>query len=382
MASPATALSAPPLLSWHAQRWPRTIWARWTVRLAIAIPFVALADLVDAVGGRSVTNELLHRHAFSLHLATGLGWVIHAYPPIPIFVARLLPGGAQGLTVAGALCTGILIQLTIEGLMLRGAPVAQSVLLGAAIALTPIFAFVATQDFAAFLTVALLAVALTALLDFTFNHSTESGFISGIGFGLATMCNLAALPFALAGALATFLIAPQVRVRREVARRRAAATVVFFPSAAVVAGWAFLQWRFTGSWTKSFSEADPGLFRFPGGVLASLGRAATSVGHDLAFAPVLVVAAVFLLRRRPSSTGTCLTFVGCLIGDLWIGVPLSAPTIVILLGVVALALLPERLTTSEHVALWVCVALQLGAAYAGLSFGLAPVSAWAHHLLS
>jgi hypothetical protein len=155
-----------------------------------------------------------------------------------------------------------------------------------------------------------------------------------------------------------------------------------FPSAAALAGWAFLQWRFSGSWTRSFAGADPGLFAFPGGAWASLARAASSVGHDLVFAPVLVVAAVLMFSRRPSSAVACLAFVGCVIADLWVGAPLSGPTVVVLLSVVALVLLPERVRASERVALWACVALQVGLAYGGLHLALAPVADWAHRLLS
>jgi hypothetical protein len=383
MASAATSLHAPTFLRWRTQRWPRTNLARWVVRLAVAVPFVGLADLANAAGGPSAANDLLHRQAASLHWASGqLGWVAHAYPPVPLAIARLFPGGALGLAIAGGLCTGVLIQLTIERLMLRSVSALTAVLLTAGVALTPAFWFVATQDFSAFLTLSLLSVALTGLLDFTINRSTESGFIAGIGFGLATMCNPAALPFAVAGALATLFVAPQARAVREIARRRAAATVVLFPSAAALAGWAFLQWRFSGSWTRSFSGSDSDLFRFPGGLWVSLARAATSVGHDLVFAPVLVAAAVLLFSRRPSSALACLAFVGCVIADLWVGAPFSGPTAVILLGVVALVLLPDRLKTSEQMMLWACVALQVGVAYAGLHHGLAPVADWAHRLMS
>jgi uncharacterized membrane protein YadS len=78
----------------------------------------------------------------------------------------------------------------------------------------------------------------------------------------------------------------------------------------------------------------------------------------------------------------CLAFVGCVIADLWVGAPLSGPTVVVLLGVVALVLLPERIRASERVTLWACVALQVGLAYGGLHLALAPVADWAHRLLS
>jgi len=383
MASPATSLHAPTFLRWRTERWPRTNLGRWLVRLAGAVPFVALADLANATTGPSAANELLHRQAASLHWASGqLGWVAHTYPPVTVALARLLPGGGQGLAIAGGLCTGILIQLTIERLMLRAISLLSAVLLTAAVALAPAFWFVATQDFSAFLTLSLLSVALTGLLDFTYNRSTESGFIAGIGFGLATMCDLAAFPFAVAGALATFFVAPQAKAVREIARRRAGATVVLFPSAAALAGWAFLQWRFTGTWTRSFSSTDPGLFRFSGGLWSSLARAASSVGHDLVFTPVLVIAVVVLYSRRPASALACLAFIGCAIVDLWVGTSLSAPTLVVLLGVLALALLPARLTPTEQLVLWGCVALQVAMAYGGLHFGLTPVADWTHRLFA
>jgi hypothetical protein len=383
MASPATALHAPTFLRWRAQRWPRTNLARWVVRLAIAVPFVGLADLANGAGGPSSANQLLHRQAAALHWTSGqLGWVAHFFPPVTLALARVLPGGAKGLAVAGGLLTGILIQLTIERMLLRAVSVFNAVLLTTAVAATPAFWFVATQDFSAFLTLSLLSVALTGLLDFTFNRSTESGFIAGIGFGLATMCNLAALPFAVAGAITTFSIAPRTLVVPEIARRRAAATVVIFPSGAALAGWAFLQWRFSGSWTQSFMGADPDLFHFPGGVWASLARAASTVGSDLLFAPVLVVATALLLSRRPSAAVACLAFVGCLIAGLWVGAPLSNPAAVVLLGVVALVLLPDQLELSERITLWTCVALQVGLAFAGLHLGLQPVAHWAHRLIS
>jgi hypothetical protein len=158
--------------------------------------------------------------------------------------------------------------------------------------------------------------------------------------------------------------------------------VVLFPSAAALAGWAFLQWRFSGSWTKSFTGADPDLFRFPGGAWTSLVRAASTFGGDLLFAPVLVVATALLLSRRPSSALACLAFVSCVIAGLWAGAPLSNPAVVVLLGVVALVLLPDQLGFFERVALWSCVALQIGLAFGGLHLGLDPVASWAHRLLS
>ena len=184
----------------------------------------------------------------------------------------------------------------------------------------------------------------------------------------------------MAGALATLFVVPPAHAPREIARRRAAATVVLFPTAASLAGWAFLQWRFSGSWTRSFALADPTLLHFPGGVGASLTRAAGAVVGDLVFAPVLVVAGTILFGRRPASCVAVLSFVACLVTDVWLGGALSPPTVVVLLSVVGLVLLPDRPSRAEQTVLWVAVVAQVAMAYAGLRYGLAPVEHWARHL--
>lgn len=381
MASAPATLRVPAFLSWREQRWPRTAWARWGLRLAIAVPFVALADLANSRVGASVANVGLHQRAQALTWASGqLGWVAHAYPPLPLALAKLIPGGASGLAVAGALCTGILLQLTIERLILRSVPTASAVILAASVAALPVFWFVAARDFVSFVTLCLLSAALTGLLDFMFNRSTESGFIAGIGFGLATLCDLSALSFAVAGAVATVLVAPRARAVREIARRRAAATVVLFPSAAALAGWSFLEWRFAGSWTRSFRLAEPALFRFVGGAGESLVRSANAVGTDLLFAPMFIVAAALVLTRRPSSFLSGIGVLVCLIADGWFGVSLGRPATVVLLAVVGLALLPERPGRLEQVVLWAAVVLQVAAAFGALHAGLTPVAHWLHQL--
>jgi hypothetical protein len=381
MASAPATLRVPPFLSWREQRWPRAAWARWGLRLAVAVPYVALADLANARGGASAANLALSHQAQALTWTSGrLDWVAHAYPPLPLALARVVPGGAFGLAVAGALCTGVLLQLTVERLILRSVPTASALVLAASVAVMPVFWFVAVRDVVSFLTLSLLSAALTGLLDFMFNRSTESGFIAGIGFGLATLCDLSALSFAVAGAVAAVLVAPRARAVREIARRRAAATVVLFPSAAALVGWSFLEWRFSGSWTRSFTLAEPGLFRFVGGAGGSLVRSANAVGIDLLFAPVFIVAAALVLTRRPSSFLSGVAVLGCLIADGWLGAALGRPATVVLLAVVGLALLPEHPSRLEQGVLWVAVALQVAAAFGALDAGLGPVTHWLHRL--
>jgi hypothetical protein len=378
MGSPATTLATPIFLRWRQERWPGTPSARWAARLLMALPFVALGELATHLGLAAPSNAQLHSQAVALHWTSGVGWVSQSYPPLTIVVARLLPGGTLGLTIAGAVCAGILIQLTIERLVLRSVPLRVAPVLVAGIVFTPVFWYGATQDFSAFLTLTLLSVALTRLLDFMVNRSTESGFMAGLAFGAAAMCAPAAPAFAAAGGLATVLVTRD-RQGREFGRRRAAAAVIVFPCVAALAGWTFLQWRFTGSWDASFSHESPGLLRFPEGVVGSLARAVSLSAHDLVLAPVLVITAAFLLRRRPLSTLACALPVACVIFDQWVGVPLSQTATVLLLAVMGLTVLPQHLTTSERWVLGIGVAAQCGALWYQ-RIGDPAVWSWLHQL--
>ena len=68
---------------------------------------------------------------------------------------------------------------------------------------------------------------------------------------------------------------------------------------AAIAGWVFLEWRFTGSWSASLTYAYPGIGQFPGGVLYELGQAARTAAIDALRTPLLLVSAIVLARRRP-----------------------------------------------------------------------------------
>jgi hypothetical protein len=380
MGSPASTLAAPIFLRWRQERWPARTSARWAARLLLALPFVALGELASHLGLTTPLDAQLHAHAAALEWTSGLGWVSQSYPPLTLAIARALPGGEFTLAIAGAVLAGILIQLTIERLVLRSVPLRVAPLLVAGVVCTPVFWYVATQDFGAMLALTLLSVALTRLLDFVVNRSTESGFVAGLAFGAATMCAPAVPVFALAGGLATVLVPAGGARVRELARTRAAVAVIVFPSAAALAGWMFLQWRFTGSWTASFSHQSPGLLRFPGGVVASFERAVSLTAHDLVLAPVLVITAVFLLARRPLGSLACALPVVCVIADQWLGVPLSQTATVLLLSVMGLTVLPQHLTATERVVLWLGVAAQCGALWYE-RIGDPAVWTWFHHLV-
>ncbi len=218
-----------------------------------------------------------------------------------------------------------------------------------------------------------MSIALTGLLDFVFNQSTESGFIAGLSFGAATLCDPAAGIIALTAGAAALLMG---RHRpHQPARNRATLLVVLFPTLAGMAGWVFLEWRFTGSWSASLTYAYPGIGQFPGGVLYALGQAARTAAIDAARTPLLLVSAAVLLRRRPRSALAALLPVLTIVVIRWIGVPFSWEEALVLLGLLSLTAMPERPSRGEWIALGLAAAVQFGLAI-GLSIEPGTIDSW------
>jgi hypothetical protein len=373
MASLATILEVPTFRNWRRERWPARGIDRWILRLALAVPFVVVGALAAAHGVPAPANSFLYHQGSLVHWGSRqLGWMAYAYPPLPVGVAAVVRS-PTALGVVGGLFAGIAVQISLERLVLRSYRLPAASLFVAAVVGTPIFWYVATQDFAAFLSLVLLSIALTGLLDFVFNQSTESGFIAGLSFGAATLCDPAAGIIALTAGLAALLMG---RHRpHQPARNRATLLVVLFPTLAGMAGWVFLEWRFTGSWSASLTYAYPGIGQFPGGVLYALGQAVRTAAIDAARTPLLLVSAIVLVRRRPRSALAALLPVLTIVVIRWIGVPFSWPEALVLLGLLSLTAMPERPSRGEWIVLGLAGAAQFALAI-GLSVEPGTVNTW------
>ena len=199
--------------TWAEERWPRTAGARWLLRLALALPFAGLALF-----------------------ASGFDAGTQALPPLPALVASLVPGGAIGVSLATCLATGIMLAALGERLIRWEVPVRIGVPL-----LVPALAFAGSQDLTGILTVAFLALALEAFVQFAVAGQTEGAFHAGLLLAGAVLCAPVAVVFALAlGVAAPFVAAERGRAEP------ATWVVLSFPALAALAGWTFLDWIFTG----------------------------------------------------------------------------------------------------------------------------------------
>ncbi len=335
----------------------------------------AAAVIVDGRGYVSVPNAAIEVNG-ALARAGGTAGLKWAYPPIPTFLASVLPGGALTLALVSSVLAGVALASLWGRLERRDVPAPLAVLLLAALALVPAAWYGATQDLAAFAGLAFLIIALDGFVRFTVDYDTRGGFVAGMMLALAFGCDPNALIYAATLAAAAPLLAHQ-RYRNEPGATGATLCVLVFPVAAAAAAWAFLEWRFTGG---AFGTVTAGhdLFAFPGGVLSSAAHATREAAAAALRAPLYLVAGGLLLaRRRIAGLGYALPLLGLMIGQ-WIGLPYSSVSAFMLLTAIAIMTVPAR--PSRAVAWLLGVAAVVQIAVASITVGTPDVTRFLHVL--
>lgn len=326
------------------------------------MPYLIVAFLTADPAGAG-PNAALDRHASLIRWgASDLAFVHELYPPVPTALAGLLPGGVLALAIAGALVAGIVLHVLWERLVLLGQPrwVIAPVLV--AIGAAPAYALTAVDDLAAFVSLALLMTAIAGVLAFAGNGDTGGGFQAGLALGVAAVCNLAAVGYALALSVAAPMIARH-RYRGVPHSVRATMLVVLFPTVAGLGGWAFLEWRYTREVFHTVRE-NSDLLRFRHGFPAAAVDALTATAGAVAQTPLFLVAAAVLVLYRPlAALALALPVVGLLIGTL-AGFPTTDEQNCLLLMLVGAMSLPMRPSRPAGVLFAVAAVVQLAVAWA------------------
>jgi hypothetical protein len=339
--------SLPPVLAerWDARRWPATLLRRTILRALLCLPFMVLGAWEDHRQVQSAVDLDLVRAGQAITFGSSkLDFLAHAYPPVPVVLARLVPGSPGSLAVFGALCAGGLLHICWERLARARVQGWLVALLLVGLAGTPIFWFNATENFVGFLGLACFAVAMAGTLDFLFSARTSGGFAAGLSLALAVLCDPAALVYAVSLIVAVPFLAWE-RFRDEPHIIRSTFAVLAFPTLAVLAAWTFLEWRFTGAVWHPLSVA-PYAFRFHDGVLTGFVLSVRHVGWQVLCSPVFLVSAALVLRRRPVAFLGFLAVPLDLVLTSWFG--LHTPTeqglvLLSVLGVLAVPTQPNRL---------------------------------------
>lgn len=310
-------------------------------RFLLAVPLMVIGIRATLAGHVEASLSALLDQARSLgRSGFSLDRLSAAYPPAPVLIALAVGASAVGVVVVASILAGSALHAAWEKMAIARVPLLTQIALIASVTLIPAVWEVATQDLAAIGGLAMLVIALEGFIRFAFDGDTSGGFTAGLFLAASFFFDPAALVYAVSLALAAPLLA-SARYRGEKAATSAILFVLCFPIAAVLAGWAFLEWRFTGTFF-TFLHHDLGLFGFSGGALHSLGSAALGVVEDVVRAPVyLVVGGAIALRRPIIALGYLLPIVGLVLVH-WVGLPYSAATTIVLLTFLAMISVPNQ----------------------------------------
>lgn len=279
------------------ESFPANAWARWAVRLAFAAPFLVVAFVAAGAGVGSMTvNAGAAARVGSVDWdRADAAWIGQLYPPLGTVLIRLIPGGAVGLAVVGALLAGVLLQLLLEVMVQRRFDPLKITVFLIAIGANPLFAYSATANFEGFLSIALFGIGMTNMARFVTGRNTKAGFESGILFMLSALSDASGLVLVVSAAVTVPLLS--LARKNEYGARWSNVLVVLFPTIAVFASEMFLQLVFLHDPFAVFQRTvqyDPTRW-------AIVPHLFTTLDGLLLVAPMLSGAALAVLSRRPGS---------------------------------------------------------------------------------
>jgi hypothetical protein len=341
---------------WLHRRASHSARRRWAIRVAFAAPLCALALWAEHRGFVGTANALLQQRSDAVTSSSDLEGLRYAYPPLPTFLAAVLPGGTAGVALCTAFFAGIAMQLVVLRLERRQVPLVLMGVLLLSLVGAPALWFEGTQNLSGFLALMFLVIALDGFVRFVARDDTIGGFVAGLMLAAAFLCDPIALVYAIALGAAAPWVAP-APFREAPGAMRATASVLLFPIVALVGSWAFLEWRFTGGAFATI-RADQDWFAFPDGLGATITDALGWTIEALLRSPVYLCVGVLLtLRRRTVALGYAVPLLGLFLAR-FAGVEYSNALAFALLTLVALYSLPRPGPRAERAVLFAAAAAQ------------------------
>lgn len=220
-------------------KYPRTRWRRWMLRLVASIPYIAFAVWFDLASHHTwvgtANAELAARVDGIQWSGSGITVLASLYPPISSIVAIVVPGGALGLGIVGALIAGVILQMVIQALQRKHFPPALRVIFVLSLALTPTFTYLVTTNLQAALGLLFFGLGMIDVVRFVTYANTQAGFRAGLLFACSAFSDSTFLPAAVVAAVAGALI-----IQSRPGSRAANAVVLVFPTLAVMGALALL----------------------------------------------------------------------------------------------------------------------------------------------
>ena len=275
------------------------------------------------------------------------------YPPLPVLLALLLPGGPFGLAIVTCLFSGALLALLV-----RHITVSRGLAVLLPLVAVPAMWYTASQLLPQVVALTFLAIALQGFLRFATEGETYGGFIAGLALAVSYAADPGAIVYAGVMCAAVPLISAE-RYHGDPQAPIGVGAVLVFPCVAAAASWSFLLWKFSGVWPGNLSySVNSDVLGFPYGVLGGIGHAVTATLSDLGRSVLFLVALVLIavVRRKPATSAALLLPVGALALALWLGFDYSPVTAYFLFALLAVTVIMQfRLTDGRRMS-WILLA--------------------------
>lgn len=327
-------------------KFPANPWLRWSMRLIIALPFLAIAFWFQHASGgdwSGTANGVLAERVQSLPWGTSeVATLGQLYPPITSLLALVIPGGAFGLSIVGCLVGGLMLQLVVQSMRRKGFVLPVRLVFVLTLALTPLWAYIVTTSFEATLGLTFFGLGMIDLVRFVTFANTQAGFRAGLLFAASAFSDSTGLFAALVAAAASTFI-----IRSRDGARAANAIVVVFPTLAFLGSLMLLGIIFRVgplAMVRGDLSWNPERASFVGMYLLS-------PGGLLYLAPTIVVIITALFLRFPgvgltAALLTTVTLVAFIVGLTPTGVAGINYTMMLLLAV---AVVPLAVTTRDRI---------------------------------
>lgn len=357
-------------------KYPRSTWRRWGLRLLIATPYIALALWFDAASGHhwaGTANQALAERVDGIAWGSPTANVLSSlYPPISSIVAIVVPGGALGLGIVGALIAGLTIQLVVQSLQRKHFPPAVRAVFAVTLALSPAYGYIVTTNFEAALGLMFFGLGMIDLVRFVTYANTQAGFRAGILFACSAFSDATGLFAAIVAAFAGVLI-----IQSRAGARWANAVVVVFPTLAVLGALALLGIAFRAG-PLAMIRGD---LRWDPARAQTYADAILSPGGLLYLAPTIIIVVTAVALRYPG-VGLVAVLLTAMTGLAFI-VGLTPPGVAgqnfVTMLLLAVAIVPA-VASIRHAVLTCATSVLLYAAGWAAALQQAPLIHWLHVL--
>lgn len=322
--------------------------------MALALPLIALAIWAHQAGFISPTLQYVEHRAGVATSGPDLTHLDYVYPPLPVLLALILPGGPFGLAIVTCLCSGAMLAYLVR----RSTFSRCLVVVVLPLVAVPAMWYTASNLLPAVVELTFLAVALQGFIRFATEGETYGGFIAGLALAVSYAADPSALVYAGVMCAAVPLIGA-ARYHGDPQAPVGVGAVLVFPCVAAAACWSFLLWKFSGIWPGNLAyAANADVLGFPNGVLGGLGHALVTALTDLARSVLFAVALVLVAvdRRKPAFGAALLLPVAALAVALWLGFDYSAVTAYFLFALLAATVIIQFSLADDRRLWWVLLA--------------------------